>query len=207
MILDKNNKPIKKFEPEPEDEKPQVKKPSLKRRAIKALVLLGLALGLVITAVYYTDYFFDRNTINWQTPIKIQTPVYLTPRTQAEAKQVEVVPTAKAEAPVAPAVEVKPAQPNMDKLLAIIYQLESSSGKNDGCKTKGMFNGFGYAQSTHTWNCFSTFAEVEGKVQAWFEKRIPTMGLSTAICYYNTGHKIADCPYYQNYLKINAKSE
>lgn len=214
-----NNNDSQRFTPEPEAEvatppflqkrirtqkqpKAKVEKPSLKRRAVKLFILLAIAFGLLLSAVYGIDYFFDRNTINWQTPIKLQKPIYLTPRTQAQAKQVEVVPTAQAVAPVASPAEVKPHAPNMDKLLASIYQLESSSGKNDGCKTKGMFNGFGYGQNANSWNCFSTFSEVENKVRLWFEKRVPTMGLSTAICYYNSGHKVADCPYYQSYLKI-----
>mgnify|MGYP000912583436 CR=1 FL=1 len=179
-------------------------KPTLKRRLAKWLVLLTLALGLLLSAAYGIDYFFDRNTINWQTPIKLQTPIYLSPRTQAQAKQVEVVPTAQAVAPVAKE-EVKPVV-DYDEILRIVYRKESSSGKNDGCKRQGKYNGYGYAQSTHSWKCFDSHAEVTGLVRAWFEKRVPVMGLPAALCYYNTGHKTADCPYYRDYLKY-AKSE
>jgi len=169
---------------------------------------VGIIITATITAVYYVDYYFDRNTINWQSPIKLQVPIFVTPRTQAQEKQVEVVAKVQAAETTAAVVAVEPPKPSKvttydsTQLLRAVYALESSSGKNDGCKAKGKFNGYGYAQSKHTWNCFDTLAEVENKVSAWFEKRVPTMGLSTALCYYNTGYKTADCLYYQNYLKI-----
>lgn len=206
MILDKNNKEIRKFEPEPEDDKPPVKKSNFKRKAVTALVVLLTICSVAIYALYEVDKFFDHNTINWQSPVKLQTPIFVSPRTQAQAKQVEVVPTAQAaEVPAAPSKEPEPVKQvnhTISEVVRRVYQLESSSGKNDGCRAKGLFNGYGYAQSTHTWNCFTSHDEVNAKVVAWFEKRIPTMGLSTALCYYNTGHKTADCGYYQKYLKV-----
>lgn len=226
MIYDKDNNPIGKgFTPEPEAEatippflqkriKPQrqpkakTTKPSFKRRLAISMTLLAVVLAVVLSVVYGIDYFFDQNTINWQTPIKLQTPIFLTPRTQAQAKQVEVVPTAQAaEVPAAPSVEEKPSV-DYDEILRIVYRKESSSGKNDSCRAKGKFNGYGYAQSTHSWKCFESHAEVTALVRAWFEKRVPAMGLSTALCYYNTGHKTANCPYWRDYLKYtNAKSK
>ena len=207
---DKDNNLIPRFEPEPEDDKPPVKKTSLKRKLVTLALVITTICGLAIYGLYEVDKFFDSNTINWQSPVKLQMPIYLSPRQQAQAKQVEVVPTAQAaEVPNTPAPQPevkKPTAVDYDEVLRIVYRKESSSGKNDGCRTKGKYNGYGYAQSTHSWKCFDSHAEVTGLVRAWFEKRVPSMGLSTALCYYNTGHKVADCPYYRDYLKY-AKSE
>ena len=84
-----------------------------------------------------------------------------------------------------------------------IYALESSRGKNDSCRNIGQYNGFGYAQSTFTWNCFESFEVVVDKVDNWITQR-KEEGLSNAqlLCYYNQGLKLNDCPYFRNYLKV-----
>ena len=90
----------------------------------------------------------------------------------------------------------------MEEHLDKIRRLESSGGRNDNCQNKGLINGYGYGQSTFVWNCFKSHNIVRGKVQGWFEKRIPEMGLETATCYYNSGHKVKDCPYWQKYKSL-----
>lgn len=83
-----------------------------------------------------------------------------------------------------------------------IYALESSRGKHDGCKSQGKFNGFGFGQSTHAWNCFDYFEEVVFKVDDWFEKQLDTKTLAEALCYYNEGIVKSDCGYYRKYLSL-----
>ena len=90
-------------------------------------------------------------------------------------------------------------------ILKSIYFLESTAGKNDGCKEEGRFNGFGYAQSDSSWKCYSTFELVVEQVNDWFEERLSTNGnnISEAVCYYNTGvpHQ-ATCEYGQNFMSV-----
>jgi len=90
----------------------------------------------------------------------------------------------------------------MEAHLDKIRRLESSGGRNDGCLSKGLINGYGYGQSTFAWNCFESHEQVRGLVQKWFEKRIDEMGLEVSICYYNTGHKVSDCPYLAKYNSL-----
>lgn len=86
-----------------------------------------------------------------------------------------------------------------------IYGLESSWGRNDGCREQGKYNGFGYGQNKYVWNCFNSFEEVVEKVNNWFEKRLKENGndLTEALCYYNTGlTKQVNCKYYQSFISL-----
>lgn len=93
-----------------------------------------------------------------------------------------------------------------------VFILESSGGKNDSCRDKGLYNGYGYGQSKHSWLCFKTQAEARAKVTAWFERELKKRELSEALCGYNLGFKsenLKDCmsqsaeyPYYRNYLAL-----
>jgi len=84
-----------------------------------------------------------------------------------------------------------------------IYGLESTWGKNDGCKDDGQFNGYGYGQNTSSWNCFASFEIVTDKVDLWIDKQMKK-GLTIAeiVCLYNTGTISKNCMYYTKYLSI-----
>lgn len=79
-----------------------------------------------------------------------------------------------------------------------VYRLESSGGRNDSCRNRGLFNGYGYIPG----QCYASHEEVTGLVTAWFEREIPKKGLVGALCYYNTGRVLETCDYYKNYLKL-----
>lgn len=86
-----------------------------------------------------------------------------------------------------------------------VYKLESSRGKQDSCKNKGLFNGFGFGQSDSamangTGACYQSLDEIASKVDAWFTKQLETKTLPQALCYYNTGHVTDTCSYYNKYL-------
>lgn len=89
------------------------------------------------------------------------------------------------------------------EVLPKIYQLESSSGKNDSCKQKGLVNGYGYAQSTFSWRCYNTKEEVEKEVASWFDHNLKTYTLAQAVCRYNTGTPSETCPYWEKYQSLN----
>ena len=74
--------------------------------------------------------------------------------------------------------------------ILVLWTLESSQGKNDGCRAIGKWNGFGMAQSEHTWQCFDSFEEVVSKVDAWLTQRD-----LEAYCYYNVGIRTTNCDY------------
>jgi len=87
-------------------------------------------------------------------------------------------------------------------ILRRIYQLESSSGRNDSCRQQGKYNGYGFGQNTFTWNCFNSLEEVEAKVANWFEENLKDKSLSQALCYYNTGYVFDECPYSWKYASL-----
>lgn len=172
------------------------------------LVIFGIAYGI--------DSFFDSYDLKFQTPIIIQTPVKIESR---EAKMVSpVIQEATPSATPAPAkessfnlvepayakeiatagdIELIEAQPHSD-ILKKVYKLESSSGKNDGCKEKGLFNGFGYGQNNIYWNCFESFEIVVTKVNNWFADKLDKgYTVSEALCYYNLGKRLETCDYAQ----------
>lgn len=102
-------------------------------------------------------------------------------------------------------VQVYPPEAEMDyeELADKIFQLESSSGRNDGCKKQGLVNGYGYRQNTRSFKCYDNQVEVRNIVIGWFRNHLENgMDIATALCYYNTGHKVNDCNYYKNYQKL-----
>lgn len=96
----------------------------------------------------------------------------------------------------------------VDKIVSIVYRLESSQGKNDSCRFKGGYNGFGFAPGT----CYDSHEIVRAKVTNWFDKCLNTNGysLSHCACSYNLGPKSpnkqacedqsSDYPYYKNLI-------
>lgn len=108
----------------------------------------------------------------------------------------------------AQAAELKPSEKpkayTIPQIVDAVHILESSGGVKDGCIAKGKINGFGYAQtgSGKVWNCYKNYAEVRKLVEQWFTEKVPALGLSTALCYYNTGHQEKDCTYYRHFLQV-----
>ena len=83
-----------------------------------------------------------------------------------------------------------------------IYGLESSFGKNDSCKDQGKINGFGFGQSTFSWQCFDNLAQVAGYVDDWVDLHLSYQDLPHALCLYNQGKIEKDCTYYEHYLSL-----
>lgn len=94
-----------------------------------------------------------------------------------------------------------------------IYGLESTWGKNDGCRAKGKFNGYGFGQNEHSWNCYDTQEEVRLAVEKWIAEKLESgHDVPSLVCGYNLGFKSThleecinqsdDFPYYKNYLLL-----
>lgn len=152
----------------------------------------------------YAIAWFNSNYYT-QSPVKEWQPI-IVPRYNTVKKIVK-------NAPVAPVKAVVEKKALTDKeiiynhkyadILWRIYGLESSYGKNDGCKDDGQFNGYGFAQNTSSWNCFTSFEIVTDKVDLWIDKQIKK-GLTVAelLCLYNTGTISKNCMYYTKYLSL-----
>lgn len=86
------------------------------------------------------------------------------------------------------------------------YGHESSYGKHDGCRAKGLYNGFGFGEyvSGH-YHCYASLQEVATDVSRWFAARLDgdNMELKQGLCYYNTGNKnLYDCDYAEYTLNL-----
>lgn len=175
------------------------------------------AMILMFWAVYSINAFFETYRFRFQTPVIIQTPMWIERRGEilkeaTSSAQVAPTPTPTTKPQVHIVQPVLADERPTDKQIIMgkangdilwkVYILESTRGKNDSCKDKGKFNGFGYGQSTKVWNCFDTFEEVAHKVSVWFDDKMATLSLEEALCYYNEGVVKKGCPYYQKYVSL-----
>jgi hypothetical protein len=110
--------------------------------------------------------------------------------------------------PVAVAEDESP-QFSVQEIADKIYILESSGGKNDSCRLKGMWNGYGYFVYDKNNRCFESQAEVRVIVEKWFLDKLQEYSLPEAVCGYNLGFqspnlekcvaKSEEYPYYLNF--------
>ena len=155
------------------------------------LVLLGIVC-VVCGIEWYAGW---RGSHNYQSPIVFRLPWY-------ELEPIVISPIS--------GIPVKTEQETIEKyklqpILDTVYFLESTAGKNDGCKDEGKFNGFGYRQHNSEWKCYDTFEEVVAVVNDWFEGRLGENGnnIMEAVCYYNTGvQNQLTCEYGQNFMSV-----
>jgi hypothetical protein len=203
----------------------------IKRALIKYSIIAAILTAVVGYGTYKVNEWFNTHTIKWQSPI--QTPVWVEAREPAsrhdvitEAKAInfeganfiaKTVDEGRRDVPniqervQGSNTEVQNIQtgPTIAEVVATVYRLESSGGKNDSCKKNGLYNGYGFAPGT----CYKSHAEITNKVKAWFEKNIPKHGLARSLCGYNLGfsskylsdciNQSADYPYYRDFLTLN----
>lgn len=100
--------------------------------------------------------------------------------------------------------QAQPAR-SLSAIAGIIYRLESSGGRNDGCREKGLYNGYGFRQNKSEFKCFSSREEVRGLVIDWFKQHLhkEKLTLPEALCHYNIGEETEDCKYYRDYLALS----
>jgi len=94
--------------------------------------------------------------------------------------------------------------PASAEIVKKIIILESSGGKNNysKCQEQGLYNRYGYGiPGDGTYRCFEKDEDTKA-VEKWFDEKLNEMDIATATCYYNTGTKTQDCPYYQNFINI-----
>lgn len=168
-----------------EIEKKSVKKSSNKLRRTAIVFLCFFALTILILSSYGVYTFIK--TYGFQTPILFQSPIYkLHP-------EVIVTPLAK------PNGKIKSATLDLGKIADRIYTLESSNGKNDGCRKQGLYNGYGFRQNSREFMCYASPDEVRGHVITWLLQNIKDGNVEQALCYYNRGIRETGCTYAVNY--------
>lgn len=166
-----------------------------------SLRVLAVVIPLTITALLVGVLWFAETYSNWRKTHEWQFPLQWNGFTRVVEKEVI--------SPIS-GVSVKTEQEifnqyPLEPMLKTIYFLESTEGKNDGCREQGKFNGFGYAQSDHTWQCFDSFEDVVKEVNDWYVERLGVNGndVVEAVCYYNTGVPNQNtCVYAENFMNV-----
>lgn len=82
-----------------------------------------------------------------------------------------------------------------------IYMLESTRGKNDGCRKSGQFGGFG-VMSLGVPACYESFEKAVERASYWYEKIRDNNDLATSVCIWNLGTKVNNCMYYQKFMSL-----
>lgn len=92
---------------------------------------------------------------------------------------------------------------DIETIVTKIHILESSQGKRNfpKCKSKGLFNEYGFGTYGKNYKCFQKGKDREA-VKDWFEDQLETKTVSQAVCLYNEGASKKDCRYYREYLSI-----
>jgi len=182
----------------------KLKQPRLKTLFIIAL-FVWLMVGTLSLVVHIVTFI---NEHEFRSPLILQSPFYKedikSPVVEKEASEsAGIVKHSSTTEKEQEEVVLLGEHTEITAIADKIFTLESSRGKNDGCRDKGLYNGYGYAQSTFMWKCYETRDEVLGHVLSWIQDKL-NKGFRTPelLCYYNEGIKKNDCPYYQKYLSL-----
>lgn len=141
---------------------------------VKIIVIL-----IIIACAGYGVYAFF-TTYGFRTPIIFQNPIYRIKGNVILLKNI-----------------------NKNKLVVFdvgaierqIYLHESTSGKNDGCRNMGLYNGYGYRQNSFEHICYSSHEEVRQLVIKWLTTHIKSGDIASALCMYNQGKITSQCSY------------
>lgn len=91
----------------------------------------------------------------------------------------------------------------VQKIVDGIYQLESSSGKNDDkCERLGLHNGFGYSQGIGRNFCLNSDEEMRKLVENWVIEKQKDHSLRAVLCIYNQGIDTESCEYADKFQSL-----
>lgn len=195
------------------------KRDSRKTFQIVLVVLLSFLFGFSVCN--RLTWFNDHYEIKSQFPIVLKVPVWVEQRrliSPIELVRVEVTasPSATPSATPLPRIGQPASKKGADaqviskhkyaSLMWGIYGKESTWGKADGCKNKGLFNGYGFRQNTREWKCFESFEEVSTEVENWLVANLAKFdnNINRTLCYYNKGLVLTDCDYSSDVLSLQA---
>jgi len=80
----------------------------------------------------------------------------------------------------------------IEKIAGIIYQLESSNGKNNfsKCESQGKFNNIGFGIYSGKYICFDSHDEEMETLANWIEKnKARGLSFNEILCFYNSGKR------------------
>ena len=93
--------------------------------------------------------------------------------------------------------------PSLEEIADKVFQLESSSDRNDSCHSIGKHNGFGFRQNKRENVCYNFTGEVRELVMNWFDSKLKNgVPLENALCIYNQGIDTAQCDYVSKFKTL-----
>jgi hypothetical protein len=180
----------------------QPKKTSLKDLVFSAVLVTALTVmtGYAVGHSFVVEAESEKSPLASDYVTPSLTP---SPSTTVAAMPFSVVPTVAAttgevtsESGVVSERDIINTFENAD-IIHQIYQGESSYGKHDVCRARGMYNGFGYAEPDPLRNgptCYDSFEKVVGLVDAWITDKLSKgFSRSQMNCYYVRGLAVEDC--------------
>lgn len=177
----------------------EVKKPDVWKRV--KLMFVGIVMLFIGVAYCAERYVYWRAGHQWQFPL-----VWIGMVREIVTHNINPATGEVARKPMTDIEVIE--QYRLAPYLKSMYQLESSKGKNDGCKDQGKFNGYGFMQNGNDWVCYESFEEVTELVNAWLEDHLTEFGndLSTTLCHYNLGSVNGiipnNCDYSYNFMTV-----
>ena len=166
-------------------------------------VIFSLALGIGLSLWLITAFnsWSVKHEIIWQSPILLQTPVYIREvKPIIKIQKVEVTPTPT---PIELTDKQEIDKTKHAEVLWKIYGLESTWGKADGCRINGNgYAGFG-VMSEGKVICYPTFQIAVEWAEYWLVKNGVDKDLVSTLCLWNLGTpNLKNCNYYQNYITL-----
>ena len=160
-----------------------------KKQIIAGIVVAGWTFAV---AWFFSNYFL-------QVPITVKFRCFACKRYTEPVK----VKKPQTKAPVSK-LAVSNDDPRVPEIIAKIHILESNNGtKGLGleCRNKGLVNDVGYLPTPGF--CFQSEEEELLTLNRWFNKRLKTMDLVSALCLYNLGTpNLVNCKYYQDFITL-----
>jgi hypothetical protein len=95
--------------------------------------------------------------------------------------------------------------PSIQNIVKKIFKKESSEGRNNysKCEAIGKYNRYGYMiPGDGSYVCFEKDEDTKAVEKDIAIKLNSGLSLPQALCKYNTGKVLNDCPYYQDYLTL-----
>jgi len=182
------------------NKKKREEKNKQREQAFRMFKIKASLLVTFIVAFFIGVYWFANN-------YQLRSPILLSFQSlwirRENPESVILSPIAEAKVAVKTDMEVIESY-KLAPVIKTIYFLESTSGKADGCKEEGKFNGYGYRQNSAEWKCYDSFEQVTDKVNEWLEERLAYNGnnIVEAVCFYNKGIAgLKSCDYSDNFVR------
>ena len=183
---------------------------------VKILCILtgGILAGLVFMILFMrVSAWYDVNKVSFQLPIIFRSPILIEKRKPIEIKVPVVVtptptpPFRKEGDSIVPNKQTRSEYDivmasNHGEVLWKIYMLESTRGKNDGCRNNRQgYAGFGVMYAGEV-VCYPTFEKAVERANYWLTNLGVDKNLASALCMWNTGKPNTSCSYYQSFIDL-----